>query len=67
MSQVLGLADIGVTDHDKVQLQGLVHAVSTGPKQLEQLDFDANYIGRLHCMLMDSRWYVYIVCRATSF
>lgn len=44
--QVLGLADIGVTDADKVQLQGLVHALTVGPTQLVQMDFDANYIGK---------------------
>jgi hypothetical protein len=48
-SQVLALADIGVGEADKVQLQGLVHALTVGPSQLAQLDLDANYIGELHC------------------
>lgn len=44
--QVLGLADICVSEVDKVQLQGLVYALTIGPTALEQLDFDANYIGK---------------------
>lgn len=44
---MLGLADIGVTDADKVQLKGLVYALTIGPTELEQLDFDVNYIGEL--------------------
>uniref|UniRef100_A0A383W7Z4 Uncharacterized protein n=1 Tax=Tetradesmus obliquus TaxID=3088 RepID=A0A383W7Z4_TETOB len=50
--QVLALADIGVGEADKVQLQGLVHALTVGPCQLAQLDFDANYIGDRAAQLM---------------
>jgi hypothetical protein len=46
--QVLALADIGVGEADKVQLHGLVHALTVGPGQLAQIDFDANYIGEKH-------------------
>jgi hypothetical protein len=62
--QVLALADIGVGEADKVQLQGLVHALIVGPGQLAQVDFDANYIGELPCSLL-SHCTLYTVLHCT--
>eukprot|EP00775_Hariotina_reticulata_P003245 gene3245-biopygen4903 len=43
--KVLGLASIDVTDADKVQLAGLVSALTLGQSQITAVDFGGNHIG----------------------
>jgi hypothetical protein len=59
--QVLGLAGIDVTDADKVQLGGLVCALTLGPNHITIVDFSDNHIGKCFELSVGCVTFIFLV------